>query len=240
MATAIVEVERTASVTPRWRSRIVVAPAVIGLGTFALSSLGSWIPSLWGDEVTSVLSAERPLPTLFVMLGHVDAVHGSYYLFLHFWVSVFGSSPFSVRFPSALATGFAASGVVVLGKRLANTFTAVIAGIVFALLPRTTYMGEEARGYAMSAACAVWLSVLLVYLLQTRQARRAWWMLYAIGIAVCAYVFLFSLLLLVAHVVIVFSMRRRGLMRKWFKALAGGLALALPVIVYGIAGRGQE
>jgi mannosyltransferase len=239
MTTATVEASSATPVAPRWRSPVVIAAVGIGVATFILSVIGSWIPSLWGDEVTSVMSAERPLPTLFVMLGHIDAVHGTYYLFLHFWVDVFGSSPFSVRFPSAIATGIAASGVVVLGRRLATIRTGIIAGIIFALLPRTTYMGEEARGYAMSAACAVWLSILLVHLLQTRDVRRAWWIVYAIGIALCAYVFLFSLLLLIAHAVIVVAMRRPGLFRTWVEAVASGLALALPVIVYGVAERGQ-
>jgi mannosyltransferase len=239
MTTATAEAPSPTSVRPPWRSPVVIAAVGIGLGTFILSSLGSWVPSLWGDEVTSAMSAERPLPTLFAMLGHIDAVHGTYYLFLHFWVEVFGSSPFSIRFPSAIATGIAAGGVVVLGRRLATVRTGITAGIVFAVIPRTTYMGEEARGYAMSAACAVWLSILLVSLLQARDVRRARWAVYAIGVALCAYVFLFSLLLLVAHAVIVVSMRRPGLARTWIKATAGGLALALPVIVYGVAERGQ-
>src|SRR6185312_5693405 len=73
-------------------------PAVsLGLITTVIVAIGSWIPSLWGDEAASVLSAERPLPSLFRMLGHVDAVHGTYYFLLHFWVALFGASPFSVR-----------------------------------------------------------------------------------------------------------------------------------------------
>ena len=60
------------------------------LGTLAtvVSLLGSWIPSLWGDEAASAMSAQRSIPSLFRMLGHVDAVHGTYYLGLHAWVQV--------------------------------------------------------------------------------------------------------------------------------------------------------
>src|ERR1700709_768814 len=83
--------------------RVGVVAVVLGAAGLVLSAAGSWIPSLWGDEAASVLSAERPLPSLFRMLGNVDAVHGTFYLFLHFWVSVFGASPFAVRFPSAIA-----------------------------------------------------------------------------------------------------------------------------------------
>lgn len=50
------------------------------------SVIESWIPSFWGDEAASVISANRPLDSLLEMLGHVDAVHGVYYFALHAWV----------------------------------------------------------------------------------------------------------------------------------------------------------
>jgi mannosyltransferase len=241
---------------PRPRRRLHAAEWVLGLIAFALSAAGSWIPSLWGDEVTSVLSAQRPLPSLFMMLGHVDAVHGTYYLLLHFWIDVFGASPFSVRLPSAIAAGLATAGVVALARRLSGgagfdtaaggppgqrqiTTTAVIAGVVCIILPRVTYMGEEARSYALSAACATWLTVLLVHIIQKRALRTRLWILYGIGVAVCAYVFLFSLLLLVSHAVVILSLRRPGWAQQWMRWAGVGLLLALPVIAYGIAERGQ-
>ena len=237
-----IEVTERPSTTkiPR-HSRVGIPFLAVTLGALAtaISALGSWIPSLWGDEVTSVLSAERSLPSLFRMLGNIDAVHGTYYLFLHFWVGAFGASPFSVRFPSAIAVGIVVAGVVVLADRLADRRTAVIAGIIAVLLPRVTYMGEEARGYAMSAACAVWVTILLLHLIRSERVRRRLWVLYAVGIALGAYIFLFSTLIVVTHLVMVLLVRRPGLLKRWILAVAGGVALALPVIVYGIAERGQ-
>ncbi|HEX3724043.1 MAG TPA: glycosyltransferase family 39 protein, partial [Nitrolancea sp.] len=210
---------------------------ILGVATAALSVTGSWIPSVWGDEATSILSSERSLPSLFRMLGHVDAVHGTYYLLLHFWVDVFGASAFSVRVPSAIAAGIAAAGVVVLATRLADARIGIFAGIVFAVLPRTTYMGEEARGYALSAACAVWVTILLVRLMTSRPRRRTWFA-YAVAIALCGYVFLFSLLLVPVHAVLVFGYRR-DLVRRWLTSMCVSVVIALPVLVYGIAEQGQ-
>ena len=220
--------------------RVGLAGRAVGLGivTAALSITGSWIPSVWGDEATSILSSERSLPSLFRMLGHVDAVHGTYYLLLHFWVQVFGASAFSVRVPSAIAAGVAAAGVVVLATRLAGPRVGICAGIVFAVLPRTTYMGEEARGYALSAACAVWVTVLLIHLMTSPRARRSTWAAYAAAIAACGYVFLFSLLLVPVHALIVLAYRR-DLFRRWSIWVGVALAIALPVLIYGIAEQGQ-
>jgi mannosyltransferase len=223
-----------------WQPSVVSRWALsLGALATAVSAAGSWIPSLWGDEAASVLSAQRSLPSLFRMLGNVDAVHGTYYFFLHFWVLVFGASPFSVRFPSAIAVGIAVAGIVVLGSRLAGTRVGVIAGIVAVVLPRITYMGEEARGYAMSAAGVVWLTILLVHIVGLDRPRRRLWVLYAIGLAACAYIFLFSLLIVVAHAVVVLLSRHRVTVRAWVKATVGAVVLAGPVIGFGISEAGQ-
>lgn len=56
----------------------------------------------------------------------------------------------------------AAAGVVVFAKQFSGRTTAVCAGAVFAILPRVTWAGIEARSSALSVAAAVWLTVLLV------------------------------------------------------------------------------
>ena len=211
----------------------------LGVSATAVSAAGSWIPSLWGDEAASVLSAQRSLPSLFRMLGSVDAVHGTYYLFLHFWVQAFGASPFSVRFPSAIAVGVAVAGIVVLGSRLAENRVGVFAGIVAVFLPRITDMGEEARGYAMSAAGIVWLTILLVQIVSLERPKRRLWLVYCIGLAACGYLFLFSLLIVVAHAVIVLGSRQRAILRPWARATLGSVVLAGAVIGFGIHESGQ-
>lgn len=237
--------ERPTAALPRplTHARLPLMAILLGAVATTVSALGSWIPSLWGDEVTSVLSAERSLPSLLRMLDNVDAVHGTYYFLMHFWVEAFGSSPFSMRFPSALAVGIMVAGVVMLGSRLAGRRTGLIAGGIAVLLPRVTYMGEEARGYAMSAACVVWVTFLLVHIIQSRAAgrsiRRRVWALYAFGVALTAYIFLFSVLIVVSHLVMVLLVRQRGLVRRWGVAVGTGIVLALPVIIFGVNERGQ-
>lgn len=224
---------------PRPTRLFALTATMLGLAATAVSAYGSWVPSLWGDEVASILSARRSLPSLFRMLGNVDAVHGTYYFFLHFWIEVFGSSAFSVRFPSALAVGVMVVGVVVLGTRLSGPRVGFIAGLISVALPRVTYMGEEARSYAFSAAAIVWLTYLLVWAINSAGPKRRHWVLYGAGVAASAYIFLFSLLILMAHALIVYSARKKFSARSWVIATAWGLVAALPVIAYGIGERGQ-
>lgn len=214
--------------------------AAFGVLAFLVSFAGSWIPSFWGDEAASVMSAERPLPSLFAMLRTVDAVHGSYYLLLHFWIDLFGAGPLSVRLPSAIAVGLAAAGTVVLAEWLFSRRIAIITGVVCALLPRFTYMGAEARSYALSTAAAVWLTVLLVRLLIRRNTRRLAWLGYGVGLALCIYLFLYLVLLAIVHGILVLTTyRARTVLRRWSAATALGIVLAGPLIAFAIGERHQ-
>ncbi|MBT2501045.1 glycosyltransferase family 39 protein [Curtobacterium sp. ISL-83] len=214
--------------------------AVLGVVAMVLSAIGSWIPSLWGDEGTSVMSAQRSIPSLLRMLGNVDAVHGLYYGGLHAWVDVFGASPFSVRFPSAIAVGLLTAAVVLIVHELRDDRLAVVAGIVCAVLPRVTYMGEEARSYAFSAAIAAWAAWVLVRILTGRSDGKRWWWAYTGLLALGIWTFMFSVLLLAVHATVVLASRPgRAVLRRWALAAGTAVVLASPVIVFGLLERGQ-
>ncbi|TFC90557.1 MULTISPECIES: glycosyltransferase family 39 protein [Cryobacterium] len=222
--------------------------SLLGLFGFLVSVAGSWKPSFWGDEAASVMSAERSIPGLLSLLGNVDAVHGAYYFVLHAWIDVFGSSELSTRALSALAVGVATAGTFVLARTLISTRVGVIAALVFAVLPRVTYMGAEARSAAVATAVAVWATVLLVHLLRSREkdagTRFALWAGYAVLLAVGIYFFLYVLLLVPALglAALLLAPKERGRMaslRAWALATVTGLALAAPVMLASVEQREQ-
>lgn len=234
--------ELTAATARRTRRRLSLPAlaAVLGLAAAVVSFLGSWTPSFWGDEAASIMSAERPIATLWPELGRVDAVHGTYYVFLHLWIDVFGASELSVRLPSALAVGFAVAGVVVLATRLFSLRVAVVAGIVMAVLPRTTAMGDEGRSYAIGTAVAVWLTVLLVRLVAARSTRVLPWIVYGVGFALAVYVFLYLILLAGAHLVyLVLNRPSRRMLTRWAIAIVLGITLSAPLLVFALSEHGQ-
>ena len=131
------------------------------------------------------------------MLGNVDAVHGLYYLLMHGWFQIFPPTEFWSRAPSGLAVGGAAAGVVVLGRQLSSRTVAVTSGAVFAILPRTTWAGIEARPYAFSMMAAVWLTALLI--VATRRESRWLWACYGLGLAMSILLDMYLALLLTAQ-----------------------------------------
>jgi mannosyltransferase len=220
---------------PGRRSR---AAAVVGLVAFAISLVGSWIPSYWSDEVATLRAARLSWQELFAFVAHKDAVHAAYYSLLKLWAGMFGESELATRSLSALAIGAAAAGLVVLVTSMTSLRIAVMAGVIFALLPRTTSMGIEARSFALSATIAVWATIVL--LVATRTGDWRWWALYAVIIAAGTYVFLYSVLILAAHLVfLILEYRVRRVLAPWLLAASGAVVAALPMLILSVQQKEQ-
>jgi mannosyltransferase len=184
----------------------LLPPLALGLAAAVVSYAAAWVPNYWSDEVATVRAASLSPSTLIEFLQHKDAVHGFYYLLIHFWSLVFGTGEASLRAPSALAVGVAAAGLVLLGRQLGRPRLGLIAAVVFAVLPRTTYMGAEARSYALTAAAAVILTVLLLWAL--KRGGLAPWILYGVVAALSVLLFVYVAFLAVVHLIVLLAWRR--------------------------------
>src|ERR1700730_4945238 len=208
------------------------------IAAFAAVISGAWAcrPSLWFDEGATIsASASRTLPELWKLLGHIDAVHGLYYLLMHGWFAIFPPTEFWSRAPSALAIGAAAAGVTVFTKQFVpGRATAVCAGAVFAILPRTTWAGMEARSYAFAAAAAIWVTVLLVA--AVRRNRPRWWVCYALALMLSILLNLNLVLLVLVYAAMLPLLAPKGSRKspviRW--AVSSGVAVAVlaPFLVF--------
>ena len=218
-------------------------PAVAGLLGLGISLIAITTPSIWYDEAATITAATRSWPQLIAMLGTVDAVHALYYCIIHIVFDVVGYSPLALRLPSAIAVGVTAALVVVLGRQLGRPRLAAIAGIVFCLLPRVTWMGTEGRSYAMTALIAVLLTV--VFLTAQSAGRRRWWILYSVVALVACILFLYLALIVAAHAVSLLAriVTRDGVSRGtvvgWVLAAGAAGLVALPFAREVISQSGQ-
>lgn len=131
------------------------ALAVPGVVALAVMLWGIGARPYWGDEADTVSAVSRSLPQLARLLGHVDAVHGLYYLLLWPVDRLLGVGEFATRLPSAVTMAAAAVGVAAIGRRLRSRRAGLCAGLVFAALPMVTGEAHDARPYAMVTAAAV-------------------------------------------------------------------------------------
>ncbi|WP_293002079.1 hypothetical protein [Mycobacterium sp.] len=210
-------------------------PLVVALLASLVGVVAASRPSLWFDESATIsASAGRSLSDLWRLLSHIDAVHGLFYLLMHGWFCVFPPTEFWSRVPSAIAVGIAAAGVVVFGKQFLPRTTAVCAGVVFAILPRVTWAAIEARSYALTAAAAVWLTVLLVTAIRR---HRPWlWVLYALALMLSIALNVYLVLLVPAYAVVTPTLRRQKSVIVWWavaSAVAVGAVTPLMLFAHG-------
>jgi mannosyltransferase len=212
-------------------------PALVFLLAAAISLAGAARPSFWYDEAATISAAgNRSLGDLARLLGHVDAVHGLYYLFMHGWFSIFPPSEFWSRAPSGLAIGAAAAGVVVLAKQFSSRPVALCSGVVFAILPRTTWAGIEARPYAFSVMAAVWTCVLLV--VAVRRGKSVLWLAYTAAALLSIVLDVYLVFMMLVHVVLV-AVLRRSVLPQFIAAAIAALVLAVPFIFVAYRQVGQ-
>jgi mannosyltransferase len=205
-------------------------PAIVAVFAAVVSAAGAARPSLWFDEAATISASTRSVPELWRLLHNIDAVHGLYYLAMHGWFAIFPATEFWSRLSSCLAIGIAAAGVVVVGKQFSTRTVAVCAGIVFAILPRITWAGIEARSYALTAAAAVWLTVLVVT--AARRNAAALWPLYGLALVVSTLLNVFVVLMVLVHAVVVSVVARNRSAVGWWAAIS---TVALLVVVPFVA-----
>ncbi len=226
---------------PAWMR---VAPSVV---TLAVVLCGITGPSYWRDESATLVAVDRPLSGVIRMLGHVDAVHGAYYLIMWPLVRLAGTGELATRLPSALAMAVTAALVGALGRRLVSPAAGLAAGLVFAVLPVVSLYGQDARSYAMVTASGAAASYLLVRLIAAPWSRRGWLAGYAVCLAVMGLLNIFGLLLAAAHGITVSvacirepdGRARRALAAGWLAAAAGAVAVVSPVVLLAWTERGQ-
>jgi mannosyltransferase len=194
---------------------------------FVVAFAGSWVPSFWNDEIATISAADRSPAELFRLLQSVDAVHGTYYFFMHAWTSLFGFSEVALRLPSAIAAGLASCGTVFVGRRIGSNGIGIASGLVLALLPRMMWAGTEARQYAISALLAVCLTLLLI---RAWESNRVFdWVLYGACAALGVFVFMFFALAIASHTVAALILRKRILAT--FLTSAVTAAVVLPFLL---------
>ena len=140
------------------------------------------------------------------MLGHVDVVHGTYYVLMWLEVRLAGHSELALRLPSALAMAAAAALITVTGPRLVSGRAGLAAGLTFAALPAVSWFAQDARPFALETAAAAAASYFLVRLAEDG-GRGRWACCYAASLVALGLANVFGLLLIPAHAVTVAAWR---------------------------------
>ncbi|MFE9954295.1 glycosyltransferase family 39 protein [Micromonospora sp. NPDC005299] len=235
--------------------------AIPGLLTLVVTGAGIGHAQPWRDELATWSAASRPVPDLARLAGTIDAATGPYYLLMHGWTALAGTSPTALRLPSALAMAGAAALTARLGARLLGARAGLLAGLLLAVLPATSRYGQEARPYAPATLLAVLATLLLVDALRRPTWRR--WAGYALAVAALGLLHLIAFTLLAAHALVVLVVAGRGLsaagldpppdrtgpatpaaragvLWRWLVALLPAAVLVAPLVLVARGQRGRQ
>lgn len=180
---------------PPMRSRdhsILFDPAppllIMLLAAFALRLFQLGAQSLWYDEAVSVFIAQQPIPDLIAHTAG-DIHPPLYYLLLHFWLRLAGSSEFAAAYVSL----FFGVLLVALGFRLARDWFGLNAGVLTAFLLAISsfnlWYAQEVRMYTL-VACLALLSLFVAAQLSTADWQLRRWQ---VAMLAAAYVPLITL-----------------------------------------------
>ncbi len=230
---------------PGWPGRVVwwlpiaFAAAVMAvLGVWGLSRHNA----MGNDEIVTRYASTLSLGQLAHLLEHTDIYHGFYYVVMHPWVAVFGTTPTSIRVPSVIAMTVAVGLIVYIGRRLSgSTWTGLFAGLIMALTPEISFYAQTAREYATIVVVVLCATLALVRAIEAEMAGapegqiRRRWIVYAPLITLSGYLNELTLVVLAAHMVTVLLARPgKRTFWHWFTAGAIGAFLVLPVVIGSI------
>lgn len=236
--------EATSRVSRRRLVNLITDNAVwLGPSLLALV-IGCWNiqrPVLSMDEAVSWDAANRSAGQIANLARVIDGVLAPYYLFLHFWIAIFGDSELSLRMPSCLAAAAAVGVTAAIGRRLFNARVGIIAATLLEILPAFSRYAQEARPYGLVLFLACLSTLLLLCSLDNPRPRR--WIGYGCAIAALGLFHLFGLLLLGGHAVFVaarwWDSRRRVLVIGWILSAAAAGFVCLPLAFLGASERNQ-
>ena len=205
----------------RWGPSLVPGLLMLGVG---LVHAGR--PVLSWDEATTADVARRSPGDIWRLLHDVDAVFGPYYLFMHLWTRLAGSTEVDLRLPSIVAMAAAVAVAGELGRRWFTPAIGLLTGLLLVLMPNSSRYAAEARPYAFTCLLS---ALALLLLLIALDSGRAWrWIAYGGAVFLLGVSHLVALTVLAAHAVVVLTPRRRPPL-PWVITLAVTAVLLLPV-----------
>ncbi len=220
----------------RSRPRAVwVALVAVLLLAFSLRVFRLEAQSFWNDEGNSARIAERPLELIWE--GAAGDIHPpGYYLLLHGWRSLVGSTEFALRYLSVAAGLLTVALTYALGRRLFDAPVGLAAAFLSALSPLAIYYAQEARMYGLLGLLSAASTCLLLRFTSPQAEFRSLAAYILLGAAGLYTQYAFPFVLLVHQAIFglwwLTTARRTGYRWRWLAVWVGAqvaiLTLYLP------------
>ena len=219
-------------------STIVILISILILGTFLrLYDLGH--ESIWLDEGFSEGIAIRDVGAI-VEWSKNDVHPPLYLVMLHYWMSWFGNSEFSLRLLSALFGILSIIVIYLIGKKCFNNKIGLLSAFLFTISLMHIQYSQEARSYTL----LVFLGLISIYYFQNilEHNRIKDWALYLVVSSILIYthtfaifIFMFENMYFIYHLLMNVEQKKGKLFLKWLGGQVLIVASFLPWILILLA-----
>lgn len=141
------------------KRKIVLITISIFILNFLLKFLYISSRDVAGDELFTLFYAQTEINTILDMLYNENNPP-FHFLFMHFWVKVFGIGEMAVRIPSVIFSALTAVVLFRTGNRFYNPLVGIGAALIFSFSSMHVFFSHEARVYplfCLLTACALYL-----------------------------------------------------------------------------------
>jgi len=213
----------------------VLLPTALAAG-LVLYDLGS--RSVWIDEGDTYTTASQHGASLWHWAFNDGGNMVTYYLGMHFWVDLFGTSEVALRLPTALAAIATIPVCYYLVRRLFDARAAVFGALFVAASVPFVWWAQTARAYVVALFLLSASTLAFVVAIQTR--RRVVWVVYVLLGVLSIYTILLSALVVVAQGISLLVRRWRHLPWTALLAAAAAMAVLLGPLTVAIAAHGAS
>jgi 4-amino-4-deoxy-L-arabinose transferase-like glycosyltransferase len=217
---------RTWGLTFPWQWGFLLLIVALAIAT-RFSTLA--FQSLWLDEAFTLAESGQPWSELIRDLFDPHQAYPLYILGMRLWYSLFGTSEVALRLPSAIAGVCAVPALYLLGRRLFNWQTGMLAALLLALSPLAIWYSQEAKAYAFLLLLSVVTWLLLWRAIE--QPSRGTWGVFATATLVALFTHrLAAVLSLIGQLIYVISMAYEGRFAARYRRLLVGLLVTILLV----------
>jgi len=213
---------------------LILLIVVLGL-VLRIYDLGG--ESLWLDEFYSVNIAKLGLTDMLRELRFENESNPPlHFILLHYFIALFGDSEFAVRLPSALFGTFSILMIYMIGKRLFNRETGLIAALILAVSVFQVNFSQEARGYNLMMFLGLFSLYSFLRIIDSR--HRGYSITYILSSALLMYTHYYGVFVVAAENIYFFSLLLLSCktgeltLKRWLQFQFVLLVLFLPEVVY--------
>jgi len=205
-------------------------PALLFLIAFVWKVFNIGIRDICVDEPFTIFNAQLSFKDILLLPSHNEPNPPLFMVIMHFWIKLFGISPYAVRIVPILFNSLTTVYIYLLGKKIVNYWGGIIAAGLFIFSSYQFYFGMETRTYSL-LLCATAAALYYLFSINYKPGNK----LFLIGLAISNFVLVYShyfgwFVVFMEFVTVLFYLKNRPIIKQSFIAIGTTFVAFAPMI----------